>query len=92
MYSGAFDLSKAEQIQEISAEEVQEFLPNSNPDKIASNEFKKGEYIVITDNYSGGFCTNYIYKQRKDYEYLEAELDNNNTTNGFARYKKKEFT
>ena len=89
-YSGSFYLSKAEQIQEISVEDVQEFLPKDHPDKIASNVFKKGEYIVITDNYYGGFCTNYIYKQRKDYEYLEAELDNNgSTTNGFARYEKK---
>ena len=89
-YSGHFDLSKDEQIQEISVEEIQEFLPNSHPDKITSDEFKKGEYIVITDNYSGGFCTNYIYKQRKDYTYLEAELDNNGSkTNGFARYEKK---
>jgi len=46
--------------------EIQEYLPEGHPDKITSNEFKKGEYIVITDNYSGGFCTNYIYKQRKD--------------------------
>ena len=44
MYSGTFDLLKAEQIQEISVEEVQEFLPNSHPDKITSSEFKKGEY------------------------------------------------
>lgn len=89
-YSGYFDLSKAEQIQEISVEEVQEFLPKKHSDKISSDEFKKGEYIVITDNYSGGFCTNYIYKQRKDYEYLEAELDNyGSTTNGFIRYGKK---
>lgn len=89
-YSGYFDLSKAEQIQEISVEEVQEFLPKKHSDKISSDEFKKGEYIVITDNYSGGFCTNYIYKQREDYIYLEAELDNyGSTTNGFARYEKK---
>lgn len=89
-YSGYFDLSKAEQSQEISVEDVQEFLPKNHSDKISSDVFKKGEYIVITDNYSGGFCTNYIYKQRKDYEYLEAELDNNGSiTNGFARYEKK---
>lgn len=63
---------------------------NNNIDKIQLEEFKKGEYIVITDNYSGGFCTNYIYKQREDYIYLAAELDNNGSrTNGFSRYEKK---
>lgn len=88
--SGYFALSEAEQIQEISVEDVQEFLPKNHSDKISFDEFKKGEYIVITDNYSGGFCTNYIYKQRKDYTYLEAELDNyGSTTNGFTRYEKK---
>ena len=53
--SGTFDLSKAEQIQEISVEDIQEFLPNSHPDKLSKffsdkvecAEFKKGEYIVL---------------------------------------------
>lgn len=90
-HSGTFNLSKAEQIQEISVEQIQEFLPNSHPDKITSDVFKKGEYIVITDNYSGGFCTNYVYKQRKDHIYLEAELDNKGSrTNGFSRYEKND--
>ena len=56
-YSGTFDLSKAEQIQEISIEQIQEFLPKgyvdkiSKPlnDKIECTEFKKGEYIVLID-------------------------------------------
>ena len=54
-YSGTFDLSKAEQIQEISVEDVQEFLPKGYVDKISKplndkvecTEFKKGEYIVL---------------------------------------------
>ena len=49
--SGTFDLSKAEQIQEISVEEIQEFLLNIHPDKITSDVFKKGEYIVIIPEY-----------------------------------------
>ena len=54
-YSGTFDLSKAEQIQEISVEDVQEFLPKGYVDKISKplsdkvecTEFKKGDYIVL---------------------------------------------
>ena len=92
-YSGYFDLSKAEQIQEISVEEIQEFLPNSHPDKITSNEFKKGEYIVITDKFdswSKDFISNHIYKQRKDSTYLYPEYDSlNSITNGWAKYTKK---
>jgi hypothetical protein len=132
-YSGTFDKSKVEQIQEISAEEVQEFLPldhpdkfcetcngegetmiaklypsghtevidtcpdcngtgfSNNPDKIQSNEFKKGEYIVITDkfdSYSKDFVSNHIYKQRKDSTYLQPEYDSlDSITNGWVKYK-----
>jgi hypothetical protein len=89
-FSGYFDLSKAEQIQEISVEEVQEFLPKNHPDKIQSNEFKKREYIVITDkfdDYSKAFISNHIYKQRKDSTYLQPEYDSlNSITNGWVKY------
>ena len=90
MYSGTFDLSKAEQIQEISVEEVQEFLPNSHPDKITSDVFKKGEYIVITDKFDSwtkDFVSNHIYKQREDSTYLQPEYDSSNSiTNGWVKY------
>lgn len=131
MYSGSFDLSKAEQIQEISVKEVQEFLPEghvdkfcetcngegetmvgklypsghievtdtcpdcngtgftNNVNKITSNEFKKGEYIVLID-YSPSFSTNYIYKQRENYYYLRAKLDNDgDRNNGNIKFQKK---
>lgn len=91
MLSGTFNLLEAEQIQEISLEEVQEFLPNNHPDKITSDEFKKGEYIVITDKfdaYSKDFISNYIYKQRKDSTYLQPEYDSLlSKTNGWIKYK-----
>ena len=89
-YSGYFDLSKAEQIQEISVEEVQEFLPKKHSDKISSDEFKKGEYIVITDKFDSwvkDFISNYIYKQRKDSTYLQPEYDSSNSrSNGWIKY------
>ena len=89
-YSGYFDLSKAEQIQEISVEEVQEFLPKNHSDKITSDEFKKGEYIVLTDKFDGyskDFISNHIYKQRKDSTYLQPKYDSlNSTTNGWTKY------
>ena len=97
-YSGTFDLSKAEQIQEISVEEVQEFLPKDHSDKISKScinevenlEFKKGEYIVITDyfdNFSKDFISNHIYKQRCDSNFLQSEHDSKNSkTNGWKRY------
>ena len=88
--SGTFNLSKAEQIQEISIEEIQEFLPDGHPDKITSDEFKKGEYIVITDKFDSwakDFVSNHIYKQRKDSTYLQPEYDSlNSITNGWLKY------
>ncbi len=93
-YSGTFDLSKTEQIQEISVEEIQEFLPSNHPDKITSDVFKKGEYIVIIKiikSYSKDFTSNYIYKQKEDYKYLRSELDNyGSTTNGWEIIGKKD--
>ena len=93
-FSGYFALSKAEQIQEISIEEVQEFLPKNYSDKITSDEFKKGEYIVIIkmiESYSKDFTSNYIYKQREDYKHLRSELDNyGSTTNGWETIGKKD--
>ena len=98
MYSGTFDLSKAEQIQEISIEDIQEFLPNGHSDKIYKSssdevectEFKKGEYIVITDKFdswSKDFISNHIYKQRKDSTYLQPEYDSSDSiTNGWVKY------
>lgn len=89
-FSGYFALSEAEQIQEISVEEVQEFLPKNHSDKITSSEFKKGEYIVITDKFDSwvkDFISNYIYKQRKDSTYLQPEYDSlDSITNGWAKY------
>ena len=97
-YSGTFDLSKAEQIQEISVEDIQEFLPKDHSDKISKScinevenlEFKKGEYIVITDkfdSYSKDFISNHIYKQRKDSTYLCPEYDSLlSKTNGWIKY------
>ena len=91
---GSFNLSKAEQIQEISVEEIQEFLPENHPDKITSNKFKKGEYIVLIDNgqSTGGttlvqsdqFIKNHCYKVRENKVFLRPELDSNgSTTNGW---------
>ncbi len=97
-YSGTFDLSKAEQIQEISVEDIQEFLPNAHPDKVSKScinevenlEFKKGEYIIITDdfdNFSKDFISNHIYKQRCDSNFLQSEHDSKNSkTNGWKKY------
>ena len=89
-HSGTFNLSKAEQIQEISVEDIQEFLPNSHPDKITSDVFKRGEYIVITDKFdswSKDFISNHIYKQRKDSTYLQPEYDSLlSKTNGWIKY------
>lgn len=94
-FSGHFDLSKAEQIQEISVEEVQEFLPENHLDKITSNEFKKGEYIVlIGKGQSTGsailledfraFIQNHCYKVRESCRHLRVELDSiGNKTNGW---------
>ena len=96
--SGTFDLSKAEQIQEISIEEIQEFLPKNHSDKISKpfndrvecTEFKEGDYIVITDkfdSYSKDFVSNHIYKQRKDSTYLCPEYDSLlSKTNGWIKY------
>ena len=95
-YSGTFDLSKAEQIQEISIEQIQEFLPNSHPDKITSDVFKKGEYIVLIGDGqstagarliqdSNQFIKNHCYKVRESCKHLRVELDSaGNTTNGWA--------
>ena len=71
--------------------EIQDFLPDGHPDKITSNEFKKGEYIVITDKFdswSKDFISNHIYKQRKDSTYLQPEYDSSDSiTNGWVKYK-----
>ena len=89
-YSGHFAISEAEQFQEISVEDVQEFLPKNHSDKISSDEFKKGEYIVITDKFDSwvkDFISNYIYKQRKDSTYLQPEYDSSNSrSNGWIKY------
>ena len=97
-HSGTFDLSKAEQIQEISVEDIQEFLPKDHSDKISKScinevenlEFKKGEYIVITDEFdiiSKDFISNHIYKQRCNSNFLQPEYDSlNSITNGWKRY------
>lgn len=93
-HSGTFDLSKAEQIQEISVEDIQEFLPNNHPDKITSDVFKKGEYIVlISDGQSTGgttlvqsnqFIKNHCYKVRENNIFLRPELDSDGSiTNGW---------
>ena len=86
-FSGYFALSEAEQFQEISVEDVQEFLPKNHSDKISSDEFKKGEYIVIilkVESFSKDFISNYIYKQREDYKHLRPELGNySSKTNGW---------
>lgn len=49
--------------------------------------FKRGDYIVqlYTDDGSGQFAQNYIYKQKEYYSYLLPELDlKGSTTNGWS--------
>ena len=94
-YSGTFYLSKAEQIQEISVEEVQEFLPKNHSDKISSDEFKKGEYIVLIGKGQSissatlledfrTFIQNHCYKVRESCRHLRVELDSiGSKTNGW---------
>ena len=90
-YTGSFDLSKAEQIQEMSVEDVQEFLPKDHSDKITFDVFKKGEYIVLTDKFDSwtkDFISNHVYKQRKDSTYLCPEYDSLlSKANGWVKYK-----
>lgn len=65
-------------------------------------EFKKGDYIVLIDSpidtygkkmkniYPDSFKINYIYKQKKDYEYLMSEIDSRGSrTNGWSCYAVK---
>ena len=70
--------------------EIQDFLPDGHPDKITSDVFKKGEYIVITDKFDSwikDFVSNHIYKQRKDSTYLQPEYDSlNSITNDWFKY------
>ena len=74
--------------------EIQDFLPDGHPDKITSDVFKKGEYIVlISDGQSTGgttlvqsnqFIKNHCYKVRENNKYLRPELDFcGSTTNGW---------
>ena len=75
--------------------EIQPYLPNEHPDKITSNKFKKGEYIVLIDKgQSTGsatlsedfkfFIKNHCYKVRENNVFLRPELDSNgSTTNGW---------
>ena len=49
-HSGTFDLSKAEQIQEISVEDIQEFLPEGHIDKFC--ESCNGEGVTMIGKYS----------------------------------------
>lgn len=89
--SDAYRFKDVSNIKELSIKEIQPYLPIGHPDKITSDVFKKGEYIVITDSCSGRFCTNYIYKQKEDYKYLRSELDNyGSTTNGWETIGKKD--
>lgn len=74
--------------------EIQKYLPNEHPDKITSDVFKKGEYIVlISDGQSTGgttlvqsdqFIKNHCYKVRENNRFLRPELDSRgSTTNGW---------
>lgn len=84
--------SNIEPLEDLS--EIQKYLPNEHPDKIKSNVFKKGEYIVlIGDGQSTGgarlvqsdqFIKNHCYKVRENSTFLKTELDSNgSTTNGW---------
>ena len=82
--------SNIEPLEDLS--EIQKYLPNEHPDKITSDEFKKGEYIVISniESLNKDFVSNYIYKQRENCKYFCSELDNHGKkTNGWQTIEKK---
>ena len=80
----------------VDLSEIQEYLPDGHPDKITSDVFKKGEYIVlIGKGQSTGsatlledfraFIQNHCYKVRENNTFLMAELDSSeSTTNGWV--------
>ena len=88
--SDAYRFKDVSNIKELSIKEIQPYLPIGHPDKITSDVFKKGEYIVITDKFddwSKAFISNHIYKQRKDSTYLQPEYDSlDSITNGWVKY------
>ena len=90
--SDAYRFKDISNIKELSIKEIQPYLPIGHPDKITSDGFKKGEYIVITDKFyswTKDFISNHIYKQRKDSTYLQPEYDSlNSITNGWLKYSR----
>ena len=65
----------------------------NNIDKITSDKFKKGDYIVITDKFDSWvkeFISDHVYKQRCNSNYLQPEHDSlNSISNGWEKYTKK---
>ena len=73
---------------------IQKYLPDGHPDKITSDVFKKGEYVVLISDgqstagarlvQSDQFIKNHCYKVRENKVFLRPELDSNgSTTNGW---------
>ena len=92
--SDAYRFKDISNIKELSIKEIQPYLPIGHPDKITSDVFKKGEYIVlINDGQSTGgttlvqsnqFIKNHCYKVRENNIFLRPELDScKSTTNGW---------
>ena len=94
--SDAYRFKDVSNIKELSIKEIQPYLPIGHPDKITSDVFKKGEYIVLIDKgQSTGsatlledfrtFIQNHCYKVRENSTFLKAELDSSeSTTNGWV--------
>lgn len=94
-YAYSIDLEFIENLRLLEdLSEIQPYLPIGHPDKITSDVFKKGEYIVlISDGQSTGgtilvqsnqFIKNHCYKVRENNKFLRPELDScGSTTNGW---------
>ena len=102
--SDAYRFKDISNIKELSIKEIQPYLPIAHPDKITSNVFKKGEYIVLIGNGQSIVCSstfqansyiqNHCYKVRESGTFLRTELDSiGGTINGWEciPYNPNEF-
>ena len=80
IYKGKFTnkqgwLNYSSETVEINIEEIQQYLPDDHPDKIKSNDFKVGDWVVVVESKSRFSDINraigYIFQIRGDSSYYE---------------------